>query len=683
MYDCWKFPKALPHGPSLKPMETRVPSTSAYSEHIKEIEAIGMGLSLPISRREQVVLGSWRRCIEHHGLDPTANREAYIVPAGMLRQHREQAQALIGIARSGLEHLYRQLTGLDYVLLLADCHGITVDFLGREAYARELRQAGLYLGSEWREERAGTCAVGTCIATGEALTVHRSDHFDFTHTPLSCTAAPIYDLDGELAAVLDLSLLHAPMERASQSLALHLVNATARRVELANLMAQSRTQWVLRLSQSPDFLDVDPEAALTIDDGGLIRGMTHAGARMLVRAARLSWCDRHSVLGQPLQRFFALDVNQLPLLLRNRPTQERVVRAHDGSVLFVHAIEPQKPPRKPQTVSSLSAVTALPQPLASLSAGDPVMDALLLRAARLAPSALPILIQGETGSGKEYLARALHAASGRSGPLVAINCAAIPETLLESELFGYLPGSWSGAAGKGRIGLIETADGGSLFLDEIGDLPLALQAKLLRVLSEGEVMPLGARQPRKLNLRILCASHKPLDALVAQGLFRQDLLYRLNAATLYLPALRERQDMDTLIQRLMIDIAPLTLDAQARERLHTYAWPGNLRELHNALRYAAALADAGRIGAEHLPPFLQEPGRQADTTSPVADLSTLHDPAASFGAVDEAQRLEQLLSQCSGNVSEVARLLGVNRSTVHRRIQRLQLGQRQARWGAG
>lgn len=319
---------------------------NAYSDHVKEIEAVGLGLPSQAQRRDLAVLGSWRRCIEHHRLDPAATRQAHIVPAGLLRQHREEAEALIGIARSGLEHLYQQLTGLHYVLLLADRHGITVDFLGREAQARELRQAGLYLGSEWREERAGTSAVGTCIATGEALTVHRSDHFDFTHSPLSCTAAPIYDLEGELAAVLDLSLLHAPQERSSQSLALHLVSATARRVELANLMAQARTQWVLRLSQSPDFLDVDPEAAVTVDASGRVCGMTHAGARLLVRAAQLPWRRRPEVLGQPLQRFFALDVNQLPQLLRNRPAQERIVRAHDGSVLFAHAIAPQKPPHR-------------------------------------------------------------------------------------------------------------------------------------------------------------------------------------------------------------------------------------------------------------------------------------------------------------------------------------------------
>lgn len=194
-------------------------------------------------------------------------------------------------------------------------------------------------------------------------------------------------------------------------------------------------------------------------------------------------------------------------------------------------------------------------------------------------------------------------------------------------------------------------------------------------------MPLGARQPRKLDLRVLCASHKPLDALVAQGLFRQDLLYRLNAATLHLPALRERQDLDALIRLLLADMAPLSLDAQARERLRAHGWPGNLRELRNTLHYAAALADQGRIGVEHLPPLLQAPLPHAVPTGTAVGSPVPRDAAAASGAASEAQRLEQLLARCGGNVSEVARLLGVNRSTIHRRIQRLQLGQRQAHWG--
>ncbi|WP_225781998.1 sigma-54-dependent Fis family transcriptional regulator [Xenophilus sp. Marseille-Q4582] len=652
-----------------------------YASHTQEIEAFGLGYPSGRVDRDKAVLSSWRRCIDHHRLDPAQTCEAYIVPEGQLRAHQEESEPLIRIARSGLERLYQQLKGLDYVLLLADRHGVAVDFLGQQLQASDLRHAGLYLGAEWREDRAGTSAVGACLATGEALIVHQSDHFDFTHTQLSCTAAPIYDLRGELAAVLDLSLLKAPAERASQNLALNLVVAAARRVELANLMAQSRNDWVLRFSQSPDFLDVDPDAAISIDARGRIRATTHAGARTLAAAAGLDWRQRRTLIGQPLEHFFDIDLRHLPELRRNRPAQERIVRARDGNILFAHAMEPQRAPARSLT---LSAPPPLPPALQALTAGDPAMDALLHKAARLAPQTLPVLVQGETGVGKEFLARALHASSGRSGAFVAINCAAIPEALLESELFGYLPGSWTGGASKGRTGLIEAAHGGTLFLDEIGDMPLALQAKLLRVLSESQVTPVGAREPRAVNLRVVSASHRSLATLVQAGQFRQDLLYRLNAAELHLPPLRQRQDLGAMLDRLLAALGPYRLSEPARAALMAHHWPGNLRELHNVLRYATALggdpegtdlAGEGTLDLHHLPDALQaaRPGAPAGG-SPSIPVRT---PDGKASQTSDA--LEQLLAQCQGNVSEVARLLGVNRSTVHRRIQRL-LGPRQVRW---
>ena len=664
----------------------------SYVSHIKEIEAFGLGQPMHGGSRDEAVLGSWRRCLDHHRLDPARTCEAVIVPEGQLRQHQEESEPLIRIARSGLERLYQQLKGLDYVLLLADRHGVAVDFLGREADTGDLRRAGLYLGAEWREDRAGTSAVGACLATGDALIVHQSDHFDFTHTRLSCTAAPIYDLRGELAAVLDLSQLRSPEERASQGLALNLVVAAARRVELANLMAQSRRDWVLRFSQSPDFLDVDPDAAIALDAHGRINAMTHAGARLLAAAARLDWRQRHALIGQPLERFFQFDARHLPNLRADRPAQQRIVRACDGRVLFAHAIEPMRvlsPASRPVTPAPLSSA------LQALSAGDPAMDALLHKAARLAPQNLPILVQGETGAGKEFLARAIHGASGRSGAFVAINCAAIPESLLESELFGYLPGSWTGGASKGRQGLIEAAHRGTLFLDEIGDMPLALQAKLLRVLSESQVLPLGAREPRTVDIRVVSASHRPLAELVQSGQFRQDLLYRLNAAELHLPPLRQRRDLGGMMDRMLVDLGSQhSLGEAARAMLLAHPWPGNLRELNNVLRYAVALCgDGPQAGAAawecviepaHLPDSLQA----ADVLDAGPSLLPMDSAAgldAAGGAGGRCQpgtvvELEQLLAQCHGNVSEVARRLGVSRSTVHRRIQRLQLGVRCARW---
>ncbi|RUW39847.1 MAG: GAF domain-containing protein [Mesorhizobium sp.] len=630
-------------------------------EHIREIEEV---LSGARSVRDDIVVQSWLRCIDTHRLDPARPTEAYIVPDTQLREHREQSERLIAIARSGLDTLFKQVAGQNYVLLLADAKGVTVDFLGDPLFMDQLRTAGLYLGSEWSESRTGTCGVGSCIVTGEAMTIHQTDHFDTTHTPLSCTAAPIFDTKGELTAVLDISLLRSPQPKVSQNLALHLVTASARRIELANLMAQMHSEWVLRFSRSPEFLDVDPEAAVALDASGRILGTTRGGALLLAQAGGADW-RLSSPIGQPISRYLDMDIDDLPNLTRGRPTEERLVFGRNGSALFAHAIEPQP------SSGRRTPVEALPKPIAELSGGDPAMAAMQARAAKLARTTIPILIHGETGSGKEYLARALHDSSGRSGPFVAINCAAIPEHLIESELFGHAAGAFTGATAKGRKGLIESADGGTLFLDEIGDMPYTLQSRLLRVIAERELIPVGGTAPRPVDIKIISASHHDLRRLVAEGRFREDLFYRLNAASLTLPALRERTDFEWLLERLIGERARLAgraakLSPAARLALIRHGWPGNIRELVNAVDLAVALCDDETIQPSDLPDFATA---RTAPPAPSASLVALRAPSPE----EERAALLAVLAATGWNISEAARRLGVDRTTVHRRMKRLRL----------
>lgn len=630
-------------------------------EHIREIEEV---LSGARSVRDDIVVQSWLRCIDTHRLDPARPTEAYIVPDTQLREHREQSERLIAIARSGLETLFKQVAGQNYVLLLADAKGVTVDFLGDPLFMDQLRTAGLYLGSEWSESRTGTCGVGSCIVTGEAMTIHQTDHFDTTHTPLSCTAAPIFDTNGELTAVLDISLLRSPQPKVSQNLALHLVTASARRIELANLMAQMHSEWVLRFSRSPEFLDVDPEAAIALDASGRILGTTRGGALLLAQAGGVDW-RLSSPIGQPISRYLDMDIDDLPNLTRGRPTEERLVFGRNGSALFAHAIEPQP------SSGRRAPAEALPKPIAELSGGDPAMAAMQARAAKLARTTIPILIHGETGSGKEHLARALHDSSGRSGPFVAINCAAIPEHLIESELFGHAAGAFTGATAKGRKGLIESADGGTLFLDEIGDMPYALQSRLLRVIAERELIPVGGTAPRPVDIKIISASQHDLRRLVAEGRFREDLFYRLNAASLTLPALRERTDFEWLLERLIGERARLAgraakLSPAARLALIRHGWPGNIRELVNAVDLAVALCDDETIQPSDLPDFATA---RTAPPAPSASLVALRAPSPE----EERAALLAVLAATGWNISEAARRLGVDRTTVHRRMKRLRL----------
>ncbi len=619
------------------------------AEHVKEIERVGQGSN---TGRDAVVVESWRRCLETYQLDPAQAREAVIVSQTRLREHRQQAEDLVHIARSGLERLYRQVAEQNYVLLLSDREGVTVEFLGDPSFNNNLRKAGLYLGSEWSEPRAGTCAVGACLATGEALTIHQTDHFDITHTPLSCTAAPIYDTQGALAAVLDISLLSSPILKTSQNMARHLVSSTVRRIELANLMANSRHDLVLRFAGAPEFLDVDPEAAISVDGAGRITGMTHGGARLLAASRAVDWRRPELVLGQPVTDFFEADLHELASLTRASLPQDRRIALRDGSVLFAHAIEPQ------QRVAGTPVVRAHRSPAPAmnrLGGSVETMDMLRHKIAKLAPSALPILLQGETGTGKEYLARIIHEISGLSGRFVAVNCAAIPEPLIESELFGHAPGAFTGALAKGRKGLVEEAEGGTLFLDEIGDMPYGAQSRLLRVLAEGEVLPVGGAVARKLAFRIVSASHRSLSDMVAAGTFRQDLYYRLNAAILTLPRLSERGDLPWLLDRLLEKHAPagqpLNLSKAARQLILNHRWPGNIRELDNAIAFAAALCDDGLIEVCDLPEHLSGGGPLTVGDGPEA-------------------KLRAVLAACQGNISEAARRLGIDRTTMHRRMRR-------------
>lgn len=619
---------------------------TTIDSHIKEVERVVSGAG---SQRDSAVIQSWRRCINDYQLDPADAQEAYIVPEATLREHQAQAEALIRLSRSGLATLFDQVAEQNYVLLLSDARGVAVDYLGHPRLDRQLRGAGLYLGAEWSEQRAGTCAVGACLVSGEPVTIHQDDHFDPTHIGLTCTAAPIFDTLGELVAVLDISQLRSPKAKSSQRLALHLAQATARRIEMANLVARTRDEWVLRLSQSPEFLDIDPDAAISLDGSGRITGATHGGFAALSRSVGLDIAATAPLIGQPISQFFDFDINQLPRFMRGQPAGDRLLAAVDGPLLFASAISPADR-RNRQAKPAIAA--SRPSALEAISHGDAAMAAVQHRAMCFAAHHIPMLIQGETGTGKEVLARAIHEHRNEGGRFIAVNCAAIPEHLIESELFGYAPNAFTGASRKGKTGLIEAADSGTLFLDEIGDMPLALQTRLLRVLSENEITPVGDVEPKPVKLRLISATHRQLVNLVSEGRFRADLYYRLNAASLQLPPLREREDRNVLIDRYLAEIrdrhdSACRLDKHARRLLHRHRWPGNLRELHNALNVASALCENGVIRSQDLPDAVRE------GASPYRALSVQ-------------------LAECGGNVSELARRLGVNRSTIHRRLRRTQ-----------
>ncbi|MFZ3126872.1 MAG: sigma 54-interacting transcriptional regulator, partial [Rhodoferax sp.] len=305
--------------------------------------------------------------------------------------------------------------------------------------------------------------------------------------------------------------------------------------------------------------------------------------------------------------------------------------------------------------------------------GDRVLQAAITRARKVMDKPIALLLQGESGVGKELFARAVHESSARlAQAFVAVNCAALPENLIEAELFGYQGGAFTGARREGAPGRIREAHGGTLFLDEIGDMPLALQARLLRVLQERQVVPLGGGKPVAVDFALVCATHRDLPAELAAGRFREDLYYRLNGLTLQLPALRERTDLDHLLARTLQTLLPdrsVALAPDVLETLRRYRWPGNIRQLVNALRTACALLDAheGVIGWEHMPDDLVRALK--NPVLPVADHGALADDAPLDLRALSRQTIGRTVADCEGNLSEAARRLGISRNTLYRKLR--------------
>jgi transcriptional regulator of acetoin/glycerol metabolism len=640
-------------------------TNQAQSRHIDNVMAVALQ-GAALRDADDLIHKSWRRCINDYGLDPARLRAPHIVTSDTLRVHQERIEDFMQVARVGMEQMYKRVSGLGYVLLLTDANGVTVDYIGNDARAPELKQAGLYLGAEWNERSAGTCGVGTCVAEQTALTCHQDDHFDPTHIPLTCSAAPVFDPEGKFLAVLDLSALTSPAYKESQHLALHMTMMYAAMIEDANFLRHFQDRWILRLGTAWALVEVSGEIMLAYDDDGIVVGANTGARRLFGRAAG-------DVVGQPLTALFDLAPDDLLRLARAGTMGERSIVTRGSNQMFYASVKVPRPrPAARTSVVVETADGAAPAhhpELDCLAGDDNTMRRLLDQAKRLLNRKLNILIHGETGTGKEVIAKALHRSSERTHkPFVAVNCGAIPESLIESELFGYTAGAFTGGRAKGMKGLILQSDGGTLFLDEIGDMPLHLQTRLLRVLSEQEVLPLGADKPVPVDLTVIAASHRDLRNLIGAGSFREDLYYRLCGATLHLPALRDRADKRYLIEKVLAEEAELLgmdahLSLDAMHAMLCFAWPGNIRQLRNVLRFALAVSDGRTITAADLPQELTEQFSVLPAAPAV--------PAIASGGEDcEAAPLLDALVRHKWSVTKVSEELNLARATVYRYMKK-------------
>jgi transcriptional regulator of acetoin/glycerol metabolism len=585
------------------------------------------------------ILASWRRCTES-GLDAAARPVLMPMERHALSEVHERHEELRRLCRPELESLYASASQAGSIVILTAADGLILDALGDAAFLSKAARVALKPGVPWSETTTGTNAIGTAIVERRAVEVRGQEHFYRPHGMLSCSASPIFCPRGEVVGVLDLS-----GEASIHHLhALGMVQLAVEQIEYRLFERQFRGAEIVRLQQDPELLGTPREGMVVFENHKLI-----AANRQALRLLGLDWNE----LGRT--RYDDLFASALP-----RPGDTVGMRCQSGEM--VHA----RREASSRVSVPVTAVRAKPA-RSALSVFAPEIAQAIQRNVRLLDADIPTLLQGETGTGKERVARELHRRSARgSGPFVAVNCAALPEGLIEAELFGYQAGAFTGARKEGAAGLLRDADGGVLFLDELGDMPLTLQSRLLRVLQEREVTPLGGGRPCSVDIAVIAATHQDLAEAVAAGRFRADLYYRIAQATMSLPALRDHANVGDTIRAMWIaiggDEGGVHLSPELVAHMALLPWPGNLRQLVGVLRSMMAMADGGAIlSVADLPAELRAAVPVVRSVASAADGSLDH---IEQHAIDEA------IAQCRGNVAAAARRLGISRSTIYRKLGR-------------
>jgi len=600
---------------------------------------------------------SWRRCLAN-GIDTNSPSSLEVVTAQELALKREQNQQLLKLAQPEMETLNEQIAHTRNVVILTDDEGVILHSLGGHHFLNEAQRIALSAGASWHEDHRGTNAIGTVLIEQSALTVQGAEHFMSYHHSLSCSAVPIFGAENQLIATLDVS----NDSNMSQQHTLALVKMSAQMIENRLFLASHQGEIALHFHARPEFIGTLWEGVAIFTDGGQLVATNRSGQFQL----SLNTSKAASQQGINFNNLF--DIPFASLLRQIGGTDKLIVplRLNNGARIYVQVELLQKKQQISTTPPAVVKRTSAAN-LDLLDSGDAKISRAVQQIKQVLSRDIPILIQGETGVGKELFARAIHEASAQhKGPWIAVNCAALPEGLIEAELFGYEEGAFTGARRKGSPGKIEQANGGTLFLDEIGDMPLTLQARLLRVLQERTVTPLGSTKTIPVNFSLISATNLKLKEKVEAGEFRSDLYYRLNGLSVALPPLRERSDLQALIDVILhieqagtVEITPEVLAI-----FQAHSWPGNIRQLHNVLRTAIALADGAAITALHLTQdFIDEmpltkPSLSANATSNPLDLDDL-----------TSQTIKQAMQAEAGNVSAVARQLGISRNTLYRKLK--------------
>ncbi|MDG4890115.1 MULTISPECIES: sigma-54-dependent Fis family transcriptional regulator [unclassified Mesorhizobium] len=639
---------------------------------------------------------SWARCLHEYKLDPSRPNFIDLSPQE-LKVENDIFDNDIALAGKELEATLSMIEGGGYSAHIANSNGVIIS-------ERRSRDSTFYcssdrVGAVWSERVGGTNGIGTALAMLAPAAVYLADHLYADLTGQACAAAPFFGPDGQVLGIINLSTQNPGLPQLAHRVVAGVAQITAHRLENRYFRDTFRKNFILTIAG-----DQATPAMVAFDADYRIVGATRA-ARALLRlddstvGSRSLWGVFEKSRGNPTLDALCETVRELrPLgsgealgITFQRPTSMATVSGKNLSVQRV----PLKQARRIAT-------------LAECAGNDPQMKRNLEILRKVFGCGLHLLLLGETGVGKDTLSRALHQESERgAGPFVAFNCSAVPESLIDSELFGYSSGAFTGANKDGNAGRIVEADKGTLFLDEIGDMPLALQTRLLRFLETQEVMPLGSGKARMVDVQIIAATHQNLAEKVSKGTFRQDLFYRLAGTIITVPPLRERTDLDFIIETILEQVSegkPLLMSVTARAALLEHDWPGNIRELRNVLTRAARLAEGGRIELGDLmisaastpmapPPIEADPqngqgalrygdDRQWGVTGPCEPASNkrtlARDPAKPLTAHKlaalraEREEMARVIER-EGDVMSWANALGMSRATFYRKVKQHQL----------
>ncbi|RTZ42416.1 sigma-54-dependent Fis family transcriptional regulator [Candidimonas sp. SYP-B2681] len=639
--------------------------------HGARIREVVESVAAPYLTVPSHITDSWIRCSSEYKLDPTVARELYVVENQELLGRQDRSSPVMRAAKSEMTVLFQQIAKSNYAIMLTDAEGVLLNFFGDPGFTHAASKSGLMPGAVWSEQFQGTNGMGTCLAEQRPMMIHQGDHYLFRNTGLTCAAAPIFDWRGNILAVLDAS---GEAHRVPNHV-LDLVNMTVQEIENKIFINEFPSRQLFIFHSRPEFVSTLNKGIIALDsDCCILAASRNAMAQLGVIS--------DEIVGQPLEAFFDLSFKSLLRQNKSAQTPSIVFDARHGRRFYATAFAPVADRKEAlQGFATQIAAAAIsnapsPCPLAPLDAlrrgHDAQMEHNIKTAMRVFDRDVAILLCGETGTGKELFAKAIHLSSTRADhPYVAINCASIPEQLIESELFGYKPGAFTGASKEGQSGKIFQANGGTLFLDEIGDMPLALQTRLLRVLEEREVAPLGGKAPIKLDIRLISATHCDLPSKIANNEFRADLYYRIQGVTLTLPPLRARTDRRALILYVLQQESPdgttITVDDRLMDALESHPWPGNIRQLRNVLRVMVALRNRDVLTIDCLPAdFFVGPKLELVKGTMPADPNLLNPLELA-----ERDALIQELKTSHWNLSKLARQLKVSRNTLYRKLERL------------